>query len=112
MAAGRGKDSFLYRFTRKRVGADAYGVYHGAEIPYVFDTHDDWLPTNADDRKLTATMMAYWSNFARSGNPNGPGLPEWPVHAPGQNVVQELGDHVGATDDFMAPLCDALNGSN
>lgn len=112
MSAGRGKDSFLYRFTRKRVGADAYGVYHGAEIPYVFDTHDEWLPTNADDRKLAATMMAYWSNFARSGNPNGPGLPEWPVHAPGQNVVQELGDHVGATEDFMAPLCDALNGSN
>jgi para-nitrobenzyl esterase len=112
MAAAQSQASFLYRFTRKRVGADAYGVYHGSEIPYVFNTHDDWLPTNSDDHELTATMMAYWTNFARKGDPNGPGLPDWPRHAPGQNFVQELGDHVGATDDFMAPLCDALNGSD
>ena len=112
IAASQNQAAYLYRFTRKRVGADVYGVYHGAEIPYVFDTHDDWLPTNSEDRELTATMMAYWTNFTRTGDPNGPGLPQWPLHVSGQNVVQELGNRVGATNDFMAPLCNALNGSN
>mgnify|MGYP003629541744 FL=1 len=110
-AAAQGEGAYLYRFTRKREGADAYGVYHGAEIPYVFNMHDDWLPTNSDDDKLTETMMGYWTNFARTGDPNGAGLPDWPRREPGTGQVQELGDRVAATGDFMAPLCDALNGS-
>jgi para-nitrobenzyl esterase len=107
----KGEGAYLYRFTRKREGADAYGVYHGAEIPYVFNTHDDWLPTNSDDDKLTETIMSYWTNFARTGDPNGAGLPDWPRRKPGADQVQELGDRVAATGDFMAPLCGALSGS-
>ena len=110
IAAMQGQGSYLYRFTRKRAGADAYGAYHGAEIPYVFDTHDDWLPTHAEDRALTEIMMQYWVAFARTGNPNLAGLPDWPRHVPGDDYVQELGDRVGSTKDFMAPLCAALTG--
>jgi para-nitrobenzyl esterase len=110
IAAMQGQGSYLYRFTRKRAGADAYGAYHGAEIPYVFDTHDDWLPTHAEDRALTEIMMQYWVAFARTGNPNQAGLPDWPRHIPGDDNVQELGERVGATKDFMAPLCAALTG--
>lgn len=110
-AAAQGEGAYLYRFTREREGADAYGVYHGAEIPYVFNTHDDWLPTHSDDDKLTETVMAYWTNFARTGDPNGAGLPDWPQREPGTDQVQELGDRVATTGDFMAPLCDALNRS-
>ena len=109
-AAVQGQGSYLYRFTRKRAGADAYGAYHGAEIPYVFDTHDDFLPTDAEDRALTEIMMQYWVAFARTGNPNRAGLPDWPRHVPGNDYVQELGDRVGITQDFMAPLCVALAG--
>ncbi|WP_415110941.1 carboxylesterase/lipase family protein [Hyphomonas sp.] len=110
-SAVQGRGPYLYRFTRKRERADAYGAYHGAEIPYVFNTHDDWLPTDAEDHALTETMMAYWTNFARTGNPNGPGLPDWPRNVPGENKIQELGVYVGATDDFMVPFCDALSRS-
>lgn len=110
IAAVQGHGSYLYRFTRKRAGADAYGAYHGAEIPYVFDTHDDWLPTLAEDRALTEIMMQYWVAFARTGNPNQAGLPGWPRHDPGKDHVQDLGDRVGSARDFMAPLCDALTG--
>ena len=110
LTAKQGQGAYFYRFTRKRTGADAYGAYHGAEIPYVFDTHDDWLPTRAEDRALTETMMQYWVAFARTGNPNQAGLPDWPRYVPGDGYVQELGDRVGSTKDFMAPLCDALIG--
>ncbi len=109
-AALRGQQSYLYRFTRRREGADAYGAYHGAEIPYVFGTHDDWLPTHAQDQVLTSIMMAYWTNFARAGDPNGDGLPVWSRHMVNSSALQELGDQVRARTDFMAPMCDALKG--
>ena len=78
MAAAAGAPTWVYRFARVRPGGHGVGAYHGAEIPYVFDTHDDWLPADAHDRALTRRMMDYWLNFARWGDPNGDGLPTWP----------------------------------
>ncbi|WP_439101236.1 carboxylesterase/lipase family protein, partial [Congregibacter sp.] len=51
---------FMYRFDRVRDGFEAVGAYHGAELPYVFDTHDYWLPTSAVDRSLTHQLLEYW----------------------------------------------------
>jgi para-nitrobenzyl esterase len=72
---------FSYFFTQIRdgEGGDLLKAYHGAEIPYVFNTHDHWLPTNQSDQRLTRQMMAYWVNFAKTGNPNGQKLPLWPT---------------------------------
>lgn len=51
---------------------------HGAEIPFVFDQLDqDPRPWNAEDRQLADRLATYWSNFARTGDPNGAGLPTW-----------------------------------
>jgi len=59
----------------------------------VLDTIDrPWTPI---DRGLVDTMAAYWSNFARSGDPNGEGLPHWLLYK--SDEVMELGDHVGPT---------------
>jgi para-nitrobenzyl esterase len=60
------------------------GAFHGAEIPYVFDTlaaKPDWAIT-AEDRRIATVMSRYWANFIKTGNPNGPGLPEWPRYRP------------------------------
>jgi para-nitrobenzyl esterase len=59
------------------------GAYHSAEIEYVFGQLDSkagvaWTP---ETRALSAQMQKYWANFARSGDPNGPGLPKWPVYS-------------------------------
>lgn len=54
------------------------GTFHTAEIPYVFGTLQKrqwpWRPV---DYELSDAMSAYWLNFAKTGNPNGAGLPNW-----------------------------------
>jgi para-nitrobenzyl esterase len=58
------------------------GAYHSAEIAYVFGVFDLMpdIPWRAEDRELSNQMQGYWTNFARNGDPNGPGLPQWPVY--------------------------------
>jgi len=57
-------------------------AYHSAEIEFVFEAlPSKKLPWRPEDEKLSDLMSSYWSNFAKTGNPNGPGLPEWPAYS-------------------------------
>jgi len=54
------------------------GAGHGAEIPFVYDQlAQDPRTWSADDRLVAAHMIGYWTNFAKTGDPNGLGLPVW-----------------------------------
>ena len=71
-----------------------YGAFHGAELPYVFDTHDEWLPFDEIDRNLTNIMISYWVEFAKSGNPNSTTSPSWQIFSPEIQETQILGDNI------------------
>lgn len=109
-AAGKGR-GYVYYFTHPApvaAGVSLFGktgpelrATHGGEMYYVYDVLDDlaW-PWTRKDRALAKSMQGYWVNFAKTGDPNGRGLPGWkPVAAKGAARVMEFG---GASR--MAPL--------
>lgn len=104
--ARAGRAVWMYQFSRVRDGAAAAQLraYHGAELPYVFGTHDAWLPTSEEDWQLTRRMMAAWVEFARTGSPVAASS-EWPKFtAPGpRNVLQWDAPFDGRTDVIDSP---------
>ncbi len=102
-----GGHAWIYYFTRQRSGpgGEQLGAYHGTEIPYVFGTHDNWLPVEAVDQRLTDAVMDYWVQFARSGDPNVSGWPEWPVYTAEEPAVLELGEEIRVIAPVDAALC-------
>jgi para-nitrobenzyl esterase len=86
------------------------GAFHGAEIPYVFNTlvsKPSWMISD-DDRRIANQMSSYWVNFVKTGNPNGASLPPWPTYlAETRPQRMEIGLKTGAGVDpdfkrFMA----------
>ena len=103
-------NAWVYHFTRQREGelAATMGAYHGAELPYIFDTHDDWLPTVEADHRLTNIMQTYWVNFAATGNPNQLDLPVWPNYSAENPNILSLGDELFSSTHPSQKLCEFL----
>jgi para-nitrobenzyl esterase len=77
---GHAKD-FGYLFERAIPWPEhpEYQAFHSGELPYVFDNLDQLnRPWEEADRKLAQLASSYWVNFIQTGDPNGPGLPQWP----------------------------------
>lgn len=84
---GRANGAYLYYFDLDAPGDDNR-AFHSADVRYVFGTLDrSWRPYGQRDYEAAGQMMDYLVNFARTGDPNGPGLPPW---RPGKGVL-----HIG-----------------
>jgi para-nitrobenzyl esterase len=120
--------AFQYYFTRvTRVGRQiGWGCFHTAEIPYVFGNLPDgyfgtepsaifgdlrvYADTYTDvDAALAKTMSAQWVQFARNGDPNGPGLPQWPRFNGDREAYLEVGDRVVVGESLRKAHIDFLS---
>lgn len=74
---------------------------HASDIEFVFQTLDARnLPWREEDRAVSEMMAKYWTNFAKTGNPNGPGLPDWPQYQKHDGYqVMRLDAHAAAGPD-------------
>ena len=76
-----GRPAWLYRFEHVPAGQhpEQHGAVHSSDVPYVFGTLEArWGTQLSDaDRQMSDVMLNYFANFAKHGNPNGPGLPNW-----------------------------------
>jgi para-nitrobenzyl esterase len=74
----------------------AMGAAHGFELRDVF-AHGASKAT-AKDQQMLEAISTYWNNFAKTGNPNGPGLAKWPAFTPGHQMVMTLGNPIAAAE--------------
>jgi para-nitrobenzyl esterase len=88
-----GNTGYQFQFSRAMPGKKALGAPHGSELPYVFGTLAIAPPPtsyNAMDQRISEQMQEYWTNFAKTGDPNGPNLPKWPKFDPASRAYLEF----------------------
>jgi len=87
--------AYFYLFEREvpGKGQQSLGSFHSLELPYVFGALPTWtwLPFQEIDHKLSEVIQSYWTNFAKTGNPNGRNLPEWREFESREQVAMEFG---------------------
>ncbi len=99
------KPSYLYYFNQQIPESDR-GTFHIAELPYVFQTLQRlWRPYTGGDYELSNRMCDYWTNFAKTGNPNGAGLPEWTPYTASSPLAMALNENGG----MMMPPSDEVS---
>jgi para-nitrobenzyl esterase len=99
--------AYLYLFSYVPISMQdrmRYGASHASEIDYVFDNlvERNGITFTAKDKEVGKIMNAYWVNFAKTGNPNGKGLPLWPVYDRNKNEVFEFRQD-GSVGNFFDP---------
>ncbi len=79
--AARQPNTFVYHFTHgiNSPTLGFLGAFHGFELVFVFGNFDMIMPTR-EELELSNAMRAFWTNFAKGGDPNGTGLPTWPAY--------------------------------
>ncbi|HQS56380.1 MAG: carboxylesterase [Bacteroidetes bacterium 24-39-8] len=108
----KGKSAYLYLFSYVPASMQQmmhFGASHASEIGYVFNNLRGRNGAVMADKDLAVAKMmnTYWGNFAKTGNPNGNGLTEWPVYDNKKNSLIEFqldGTAVGKPDFRNARL--------
>jgi para-nitrobenzyl esterase len=90
--AANGSPAYRYRFSyvptamREQMRT---GTPHGGEIGFVFGTLTarPGSTLSPEDQAVSRMAQSYWVNFAKTGDPNGAGLPAWPRHDPSKDLM-------------------------
>ncbi|MEZ4406477.1 MAG: carboxylesterase family protein [Polyangiales bacterium] len=110
--AASGQRAYLYHFTRlNRAGTLlGLGVYHTAELPYVFGNYAGFFTRAEADVPVEQATMGYWTRFAATGDPNGAGAVAWPAYDATGDAYLEIGDAVRASTGLTAARCAEIEG--
>ena len=103
----QGKPAYEYYFTKTN---NSLSNYHAGEIPYAYGNlwrHPGLY--NEDDYKLSDIMQQYFVNFAKTGDPNGEGLPKWEARTVGNNQLLQLDTEIKMTEDPNEKLYDIID---
>ncbi|MBV8735617.1 MAG: carboxylesterase family protein, partial [Solirubrobacterales bacterium] len=108
--AGAGNVGYEYQFDRAAPGREPAGAVHGAEVPYVFGALSAGRGGSAYadiDHELSSAIQQYWTNFAKTANPNGGDLPQWPrFDAAARGYIEFTDNGPIAREGLRRPFCD------
>ncbi len=107
--ACRYRFSYVQAVTRERMRA---GSPHGDEIGFVFGTLTarPGGPSSPEDQAVSRMAQGYWVNFAKTGDPNGAGLPAWPRHDSRKDSIFDFrpDDSAGTNPDTRKARLDVM----
>ena len=104
-----GQPAYVYRFDYPipSLEYDLFGDYHASEVQYVFGKEE------AVGSNMSASMMAYWTNFAKAGTPNGGGTPlAWPAYDAASDTILLLDTTTTTASDISTDVCDFWDAHN
>ncbi len=105
------KPTYIYQFSHVPVakpGFPDFGAFHTSEVPYALHTLHLWdRPWKDVDITIENKMSDYWINFIRSGNPNGPNLPNWKAY--NSSFTLELGDTIEGKSNLYKNVLEVLS---
>jgi para-nitrobenzyl esterase len=90
-----GQHAYLYNFSFVNSGSLRFlGAFHGEELQFLSGSYWKQWVASAEDERVSENLRRYWLNFAKTGNPNGDGMPNWPAFDARANQCLDIGRDV------------------
>jgi para-nitrobenzyl esterase len=105
--AARSVHRYLFAHGLDRGPRRAWGAFHGLELLFLFGTFDALgYDPSPEEEDLSDRMMAYWTRFADTGDPNDPEAPSWPAYDPMTERYLDIDAEPRAAEKLHREHCD------